>query len=106
VSTKVVELAAGQWSAGVVQVEVTDTSPVMIANADPRRRELTVWSDSLLSVGVLWLVPNSGQRTGGIRLVPGAGYSFRHGAAVYGYVTGGAATANVVNESGEARVCD
>lgn len=92
------EAPSAQWSAGSYQVDDAGTA-VQVASADPLRRGVTVFNDPD-SDGVLWLTPNSGSKSGGIRLVPGAGYEFRTGAAIYGRATGGTCTANVVTESG------
>jgi hypothetical protein len=89
---------SSQWSAEVSQVDDGQTA-IQVASADPQRRSVTVFNDPD-SAGVLWLTPNSGSKSGGIRLVPGAGYQFNTGAAIYGRATGGDCTANTVTESG------
>ncbi len=97
--TNVVVAAGAQWSATTSQVDPSD-GVVLIANADPNRRAVTVFTDPDNSVGALWLVPNAGQRTGGIRLTVGAGYEFGHGSAIYAYAETGTVIVHVVTESG------
>ena len=97
-SKKIVNAAASQWGADPVLVKL-GADPVQVASADANRRVVTVVNDAS-SVGDLWLVPNAGQRRGGVRLTPGAGFSFSHASSVHGYTVGGDATAYVVTESG------
>ena len=94
----VVDAAAAQWSADTLAITTSD-GVVAVASADPLRRSVTVYTDPD-SVGTLYLVPNAGQRSGGVRIVPGAGFEFHHGAPIYGYASGGDVLVNVVAETG------
>lgn len=98
--SNIVNVAASQWSADTLTVEDAD-GVMRIVNAEPYRRKVTVYTDPD-SVGVLYLVPNNGQRKGGMRLVPGAGFDFDCAAEIYGYSVGGAVLVNVVSQSGSA----
>lgn len=93
-------VAAAMWSADNVTLTVGE-QPAQVASADPQRQRVTVIND-IDSVGAVYLVPNTGQRHGGIRLVPGGGFEFQHAAAVYAYAIGGDAEVYVVAESGQA----
>lgn len=89
-----------QWSPDTFPV--LDGAPaVQLASADRDRRALTVYTDPD-SAGVLYLVANPGQRTGGMRIVPGAGYTWDipPGSPVYGYAVGGDVIVTVVSVSG------
>lgn len=95
-----VTAAASSWSAGTLTIDDSD-GVMRIVNAEPYRRKVTVYTDPD-STGVLYLVPNNGQRKGGARLVPGAGFDFDHAAEIYGYTVGGAVLINIVSQSGAA----
>lgn len=92
-----VDAPGAQWSADTYTIE-NDGSSVPVASADPRRRSVTIYSD-VNSVGTIFLMATQGS-TGGIRLVPGAGFEFKHGAAIYARAVGGEALVNVVSETG------
>lgn len=92
-----VDAPGALWSADNYALD-SGAVAVPVASADPKRRSVCVYSD-VLSDGVVFLSPTQGN-TGGIRLVPGAGYEFKHGAAIYARSEGGDALVNVVVESG------
>lgn len=89
-----------QWAADTFPVNPGEP-PVQLASADRDRRALTIYSDPN-SVGVLYLVAAPGQRSGGMRLTPGAGFSYDlpPGGPVYGYAEGGVVTVTTVSVSG------
>lgn len=94
-----VHIAAAQsWTADLIALSPADGAK-QVASADPTRSTVTVFTDPN-SAGVLYLTPNPGQTRGGIRIVPGAGYEFRHAGAVYGRAEGGPVEVNVVTEFG------
>jgi hypothetical protein len=92
-----VDAPGANWSADHYTIDDAGSS-VPVASADPRRRSVTVYNDAD-SIGTVFLMTNQGS-TGGIRLVPGAGFDFMHGAAIYARATGGDAVVNVVAETG------
>lgn len=100
-TTQRIAAAPGQqWAADTYPVQDGD-NPVQLASADRDRRALTIYSDPN-SAGVLYLVASPGQRSGGMRLTPGAGYSFDlpPGGPVYGYAVGGDVLVTTVSVSG------
>lgn len=94
----IVEAPGAQWSADTFQIDDADNA-IAVASADPQRRSVTVWNDAD-STGTVYITPNIASKRGGIRLIPGAGYGFNHGAAIYARAEGGTALVNVVNETG------
>lgn len=95
-----VNLAATGWGAQTAEV-VFGLPPTQVAPAETARRRLTVVNDPD-SVGDVWLVPNAGQKRGGVRVVPGAAVVFEHIAPVYAYTTVGNATVYTIAETGAA----
>lgn len=96
--TSVVDTASRQWGADQVLVPGSG-DVVQVAPADQGRRRVTVVVDDT-ALGPIWCVPNAGQRRGGIKLSPGAGFTFYSAAPVYAYSSGDAATVYVVSETG------
>lgn len=89
---------ADSWGGDTQDVH-PDDGVVQLAAGDPMRRTTSIVTD-VDSIGTLYLVPNAGQSSGGVRIVPGAGWTFAHSAPVYAYATGGPVTVTTVVESG------
>lgn len=85
------------WGGDTQDIEPGMT--VQLITGDPSRRAASVVTD-VDSAGTLYLVPTPGQRSGGIRLVPGAGWMFEHSAPIYAYAVGGPVTVTTVVETG------
>lgn len=93
-----VSAASAQWGADTYQLDSGQPS-VQVSPADAERRSVTIYNDAN-SAGIIYVTPNGGTKSGGIRLIPGAGYEFTTGAPIYARAVGGDAVVNVVAESG------
>lgn len=85
------------WGGDTHDVEPGET--LQLISGDPSRRAATVITD-VDSIGTLYLVPTAGQRSGGIRLVPGSGWMFEVSSPIYAYAVGGPVTVTTVVETG------
>lgn len=85
------------WGADTVQID-NGVPATQIIPADPHRRRCTVITDAN-QAGIVYLTPSAGVSSGGIRIVPGAGFEFFTGAAIYARSVGGDQTVTIQSES-------
>lgn len=95
---KVVDPAAAAWGADTIVLDA-DTPSVQVIAADPQRRSCTIVTDAN-STGIVYVSPSGGVKSGGLRLVPGSGFTFNTTAPIYARSEGGAQIVTVQSETG------
>lgn len=76
-------VGAASWSVDGAALAPADGTQLLVS-VDPHRAAVTILNDPD-SLGDLYIVPAVGQRSGGLRVKPGAGVVVGSVAAVYGY---------------------